>query len=130
MFVNFYHSIVICQFNLFNISFVRNKYLQVFLVETILHMFLIKKRLADAQYFITNFMVISCIKYRGSHLQMFFKIGVLKNFAIFVRKHLCWILFSINWPQIFYCEYWKTYFEKHHDLKTLSLNFKSSSFEI
>ena len=24
---------------------------------------------------------------------MFFKIGVLKNFAIFTRKHLCWSLF-------------------------------------
>ena len=32
---------------------------------------------------------------RSSRLQMFFKIGVLKNFAIFTgkRKHLCWSLF-------------------------------------
>ena len=28
-----------------------------------------------------------------SHLQMFFKIGVLRNFALFTRKHLCWSLF-------------------------------------
>ena len=27
---------------------------------------------------------------------MFFKIGVLKNFAIFTRKHLCWNLFVIQ----------------------------------
>ena len=25
---------------------------------------------------------------------MFFKIGVLKNFAIFTGKHLCWSLFN------------------------------------
>ena len=27
--------------------------------------------------------------YRGSRLQMFFKLGVLKNFANFTGKHLC-----------------------------------------
>ena len=32
---------------------------------------------------------------RSSRLQMFFKIGVLKNFAIFTGKHLCWNLFLI-----------------------------------
>ena len=33
---------------------------------------------------------------RSSRSQMFFKIGVLKNFAIFRRKHLCWSLFLIK----------------------------------
>ena len=33
---------------------------------------------------------------RSSRLQMFFKIGVLKNFSIFARKLLCWRLFLIN----------------------------------
>ena len=33
---------------------------------------------------------------RSSRLQMFFKIGVLKNFAIFTEKHLCWSLFLIK----------------------------------
>ena len=28
--------------------------------------------------------------FRSSHSQMFFKIGVLKNFPIFTEKHLCW----------------------------------------
>ena len=28
--------------------------------------------------------------YRGSRSQMFFKIGVLKNFANVTGKHLCW----------------------------------------
>ena len=27
--------------------------------------------------------------FRGSHSQMFFKIGVLKYFVIFTEKHLC-----------------------------------------
>ena len=71
---------------------------------------------ADAQYLITKFMItISYNKGRCSHLQMFFKIAVLKNFAIFARKHLWWILFLIN---IFNK---KTYFEK---------DFRTAVFEI
>ena len=35
---------------------------------------------------------LSCTS-RNSHLQMFFKTGVLKNLAIFTEKHLCWSLF-------------------------------------
>ena len=31
--------------------------------------------------------------YGNSCLQMFFKIGALKNFVIFTGKHLCWSLF-------------------------------------
>ena len=30
------------------------------------------------------------ILFRSSRSQMFFKLGVLKNFAIFSGKHLCW----------------------------------------
>ena len=33
------------------------------------------------------------LTYRNSRSQMFFKIVVLKNFAIFTGKHLCWSLF-------------------------------------
>ena len=33
------------------------------------------------------------LKYRTSHSYMFLKIGVLKNFAIFIGKQLCWSLF-------------------------------------
>ena len=32
----------------------------------------------------------------NSHLQMFFKIGVLKNLKIFSRKHLCWSPYLIT----------------------------------
>ena len=40
-------------------------------------------------------------KFIGScRSQIFFKIGVLKNFAIFARKHLCWSLFLIYWKEI------------------------------
>ena len=34
--------------------------------------------------------------YRSSRLQLFFNMGVLKNFAIFTGKHLCWSLFLIK----------------------------------
>ena len=46
---------------------------------------------------LTNFMIIiSHNKCRSSRSQMFFKISVLKSFAIFARKHLYWVLFLIN----------------------------------
>ena len=35
----------------------------------------------------------ACTTCRGSRLQTFFKIGVLKNFVNFAEKHLCWSLF-------------------------------------
>ena len=34
--------------------------------------------------------------FRSSRSQMFFKMGVLKNFAIFTGKHLCWYFFLIK----------------------------------
>ena len=37
-----------------------------------------------------------CFFFRGSRLQMFFKVGVLKSYAIFAGKHLRWSLFLIN----------------------------------
>ena len=36
------------------------------------------------------------LNFKSSHLQMFFKIGVLKNFAIFAGKHLCWSCFLMK----------------------------------
>ena len=36
------------------------------------------------------------VRHRSSHSQLFFKIGILKHFAIFAGKHLCWGLFLIN----------------------------------
>ena len=70
---------------------------------------------------------------------VFYKKTVLKNFAVFTGKHLCWILFSIkvenvqvcNFVRSYkYCEIFKnTYFEKH--LRTAAsaepaVDFKSS----
>ena len=40
--------------------------------------------------------LIICTTFRSSRSQMFFTIGVLKNFAIFTEKHLCWSLFLIK----------------------------------
>ena len=34
--------------------------------------------------------------FRGRRSQIFFKVSVLKNFAIFTEKHLCWNLFLIK----------------------------------
>ena len=54
---------------------------------------------------------------RSSCSQMFFKIGVLKNFAILTGKYLCWSLFLIKTPtHLFsyeYCEMLRNnFFEK------------------
>ena len=37
------------------------------------------------------------IIFRSSHTQMFFKTDIIKNFAIFTGKHLCWSLFIEPW---------------------------------
>ena len=46
------------------------------------------------------FLKTSCseksVKYRSRRSEMFFKIAVLKKFAIFTGKHLCWSLFLIK----------------------------------
>ena len=39
---------------------------------------------------------LCCERVRSSRLEMFLKIGVLKNFAIFTGKYLCWSLFLIK----------------------------------
>ena len=46
--------------------------------------------------FVCFFKIISWKNFRRSRLQMFFKIGALKNFANFTGKHLCWSLFLIQ----------------------------------
>ena len=83
-------------------------------------LFLVKERSADAQYLIA----------RSSRSQMFFKISVLKSFAIFARKLLCWIFFLINPPQVFSCECCKifknTYSEKH--LRRAAIDHEILSF--
>ena len=40
--------------------------------------------------------VVNPSKGRSSRSQIFFKIGVHKNFAILTGKHLCWKLFYVN----------------------------------
>ena len=60
---------------------------------------------------------------KKSLMKKFFKIGVLKIFAIFTGKHLCWRLFfdkvhtSMRPTQVFSSEYWdifkNTYFKEH-----------------
>ena len=41
----------------------------------------------------TSFFIII---FRSRHMQMFFKTGVIRNFAICTGKHLCWSLFLIK----------------------------------
>ena len=47
------------------------------------------------------------VRRTSSHLQLFFKMGVLKHLAIFTGKHLRWNLLLINEAstQVFSCEY-------------------------
>ena len=51
--------------------------------------------------------------YWSSCLQMFFKIGVLKNFANFSQKYLCWSLFLIKLKrdsdEVAFCEICKNF---------------------
>ena len=34
-----------------------------------------------------------CLPFRSSRWQMLLKIGILKSYAIFTGKHLCWCVF-------------------------------------
>ena len=89
-----------------------------------------------------NFWEFYCYLQRSSLWQMFFKIGVLKYFVIFTRKHLCWSLFLIKlqaWrpTQVFsceYCEICKNSFLTEHLLWlllfTVSIRFRSSHPEV
>ena len=53
-------------------------------------------------YYSNEVNVTKANNYQKQHLQMFFKIGVLKNFAIFTGKQL----YRQETPtQIFFCEY-------------------------
>ena len=52
----------------------------------------------------TQFWCLSTPTFRSSRSQMFFEIGVFKNFAIFTGNHLCWSLLEVP-AQAFSCEY-------------------------
>ena len=101
-------------------------------------MFLIERKSADVQYLISNFIIISNVLYKWCS-QMFFKIGVLKNFTIFTRKHLYWNLFLIQLQlsspatiltpaQVFSCEqiFNNVYFEKHLGTAAFEILWKCS----
>ena len=52
--------------------------------------------------------------FRGRRSQIFFKVSVFKNFAIFTEKHLCWNLFLIKlqiWRPVtwFSSDYWEIF---------------------
>ena len=64
-------------------------------------------------------------KTRRSRSQMFFKIGFLKTFAIFIRKYLCWSLVLIrNFDTLVsskYCEIFKSNFSHRKLLAAASV---------
>ena len=115
-------------------------------LEQLFFVLFLRKRLLD-------FYVICCFRkfvhvicshstksLRSSRSQMFFKIGVLKNFSILARKYLCWSLFwkklhawratSKTWtrtldldpekPGLWKAGSWITWTLKNLDSKTLS----------
>ena len=57
------------------------------------------------------------ISLKSRRLQMFFKIGILRNFATFTRKDL-WLIYKKDIPtQVFSCKYHKTFkntYSKEH----------------
>ena len=46
-------------------------------------------------------------KYRSSRLKMYFRVGVLKNFAMFIEKHLCWRLSLDKYAGLKVCNFIK-----------------------
>ena len=64
-------------------------------------MMLLKRCLHESQRKTLWLSFVNPRKGRSSRSQMFFKIGVLKNFANFTGKHLCWSLFLIKLQALF-----------------------------
>ena len=65
--------------------------------------------------FCGEILLLTFARFRSSRSQMFFKKYVLKNFAIFTGKYLCWSFFLKMFikkrPQhrCFSCEYWEIF---------------------
>ena len=84
---------------------------------TWINLLLMKHKLINFDWIVNNLIVFNLLKNYLNLIkesiqkqllieQMFFEIGVLKNFAIFRGKHLCWSVFLIklqacNFPRIF-----------------------------
>ena len=64
------------------------------------------QRIFNEFYFLHTFSNIFFLTENFFRSLMFLKIRILKNFAIFTRKHLCWSLFLMNFQalkqQVFY----------------------------
>ena len=69
-------------------------------------------------FLITLIIIFTLTIIRTRRLQMFYKIGVLKNFANFTGKHLCWSVLLIKFltnsikdtpTQVVSCEIWKIF---------------------
>ena len=74
------------------------------------------------KFYVQYFLVNHCVHYRSCHHKCSFKKSILKNFANFTGKRLCWSLFLIKlqvWrpatlrketpTQIFSCEIWEIF---------------------
>ena len=55
-----------------------------------------KSRVESCRNDVLHNKIVRSEKYRSSRLQMFFEKSVLKNFANFTGKHLCWSLYLIK----------------------------------
>ena len=67
------------------------------------------------------------IIFRSSHSQKLFKIGVLKSFAIFTGKHLCWSLFLIKFNKPFFNKPWLERDSNMGNFLWILRNFKEPS---
>ena len=65
---------------------------QYYRVSGMFHEMLVKTNGSFSYETVMNIVKLRLSACRSSRSQMFFKIGVLKNFAIFTGKHLCWSL--------------------------------------
>ena len=69
-------------------------------------------------------------KLKSSRSQVVFKIGILKNFAIFTGEHLCWTLFLMR-PETFSlkaCNFIKKRLQHRYFLVNIVNFFKNSFF--
>ena len=59
----------------------------------------------DRELIVSNYLLENQCLFRNHPPELFYKKAILKNFAIFTKKHLCWSLFSNKFAVFQVCNF-------------------------
>ena len=105
------HICIIYTYNIYIYIYIYILYIYIYILNIYLcmhmsyvHLFMhiqllyLKRHFAFVDFFFISFWIITSSKCRSGSLEVFYKLGALKNFAKFMGKHQCWSLFLIRIP--------------------------------